>query len=309
MTMFEVAAVGLLTGLHAATWGAYKDSPFEGFDPVSFLRSIALGVAVALGLAAATDLEQGHVLLLVGVAYAVERLATEWWKSILREDDQSVYAIPMRLAVHGRTIDSATRRYGLGAGVLTGLGVACWLTPQVQATLPPLPVGVAIAVGSIGGWLTAVGGAWKDAPVEGFSGWKFLRSPGVSLGWAAVLSGFTTDWLTLTVAAAGWSVISIETYKTFLTGDRPPGKFDGKAVRFAVAEIRSACRGTQIALYAVLATACVAPLAGTAGSRPGEATALAAIGLAASMASGLVLAPPRSRAAHEPSAVRVPSLT
>jgi len=35
--------VGALTGLHAATWGAFKDSPFEGFRIRSFARSIALG--------------------------------------------------------------------------------------------------------------------------------------------------------------------------------------------------------------------------------------------------------------------------
>ena len=43
-------------------------------------------------------------------------------------------------------------------------------------------------VGGTGGWLTAVGGAWKDAPVEGFSGWKFLRSPAVATGWALLLA-------------------------------------------------------------------------------------------------------------------------
>ena len=104
-----------------------------------------------------------------------------------------------------------------------------------------------------GGWLTAVGGAWKDAPVEGFSGWKFLRSPVVATAWAVVLSRFTGDWVLLTLAAAGWSVISIETYKTFLTGGRPPGKFADKPVRFLPRAARDACRAIHVSLYGVLA--------------------------------------------------------
>jgi len=31
MTVTIAAAVGLAAGLHAATWGAFKDAPHEGF--------------------------------------------------------------------------------------------------------------------------------------------------------------------------------------------------------------------------------------------------------------------------------------
>ena len=37
----------------------------------------------------------------MGTVYAVERLDTEWWKAIVREQDQSHYTIPMRLGVRG----------------------------------------------------------------------------------------------------------------------------------------------------------------------------------------------------------------
>ena len=69
--------IGGLTGLHAATWGVYKDSPFEGFRPGSFLRSLALGVAVGLVVGAVA--EDAPLLLLVGLVYAGERLLTEGW--------------------------------------------------------------------------------------------------------------------------------------------------------------------------------------------------------------------------------------
>ena len=296
MTMLHVALVGLLTGLHAASWGAYKDSQFEGFRLPSFLRSVALGLAIAVTIALTTDLaEADTVLVFIGVCYALERLCTEWWKSILREDDQNAYAIPMRLAVHGRTIDDRFRRYAVGAAIAAGLVAACWATGGIQAALPPLPGWTALLVGSVGGWLTAVGGAWKDAPVEGFDGWKFLRSPAVAGAWSVLLVGSTTDWVTLTVAAAGWSVVSIETYKTFLTGDRPPGKFDAKPVRFAVGALREACRAAHVGLYVVLAIAMTAPPAMHSSAHSGQSIAQVAVALAAAMAGGLVLAQPRPR--------------
>lgn len=296
MTVLHVALIGLLTGLHAASWGAYKDSQFEGFRLSSFLRSVVLGPVIAVTLALTTELPQADtVLVFIGVCYALERLFTEWWKSILREDDQNAYAIPMRLAVHGKTIDDRVHRYAVGATIAVGLVAACRVTEGIQAALPPLPVWTALVVASVGGWLTAVGGAWKDAPVEGFSGSKFLRSPAVSAAWGVLLVGFTTDWVTLAVAAAGWSVVSIETYKTFLTGNRPPGKFDTKPVRFAVGKLRDACRAAHVGLYVVLAIALSEPLTVPSSAHPGQAIARVVVALAAAMAGGLVLAQPRSR--------------
>ena len=254
MNMFLLGLVGLMCGLHAATWGAFKDSPFEGFRPASFARSVVLGVLASLLVGLTTDLESTKsVLVLIGLCYALERLATEWWKSVVREDDQDAYSIPMRLALHGRPIDDRSRRYALGAAIAAGLVVTCWATRGLQSILPPLPVWGVVLIAGAGGWLTAVGGAWKDAPVEGFSGWKFLRSPAVATLWALVLCRFTGDWVLLAVAAAGWSVISIETYKTFLTGGRPPGKFADKPVRFVADEARETCRAVHVAVYGVLA--------------------------------------------------------
>ena len=287
MSIVVAVLVGVLCGTHAATWGAYKDSPFEGFKVRSFVRSVLLASVVALVLAQLADLT-GSLLLLIGVCYAGERLVTEWWKSVLREDDQSAYAIPMRLAVHGRPINERWRRYALGVAVAAGVAGAGWAASRAQAALPSAPAWAALVVAGAGGWLTAVGGAWKDAPIEGFSGWKFLRSPVVATGWGIVLSGFTHDWLTLAVAAGGWSVISIETYKTFLTGNRPPGKFDGRPIRFAVRPVREACRAAHVAVYAVLALA-LGPR--SVGSLPQALVIL--VSLAAAMTGGLVLAQPR----------------
>jgi len=311
MNALALCLVGLMCGLHAATWGGFKDSPFEGFKPVSFVRSVSLGLGTALALALATDLESTQsMIVLVGLCYALERLATEWWKSVLRDDDQSAYSIPMRLAVHGRPIDDPGRRHAIGAMIAIGILLAWWVAREIQHAVSPLPLWSLVLVAGLGGWLTAVGGAWKDAPVEGFSGWKFLRSPVVATAWAVILSRFTDDWVLLTMAAAGWSVISIETYKTFLTGGRPPGKFADKPVRFLPQAARDACKAIHVSLYGVLALSLGTGLLPTPhlaadGPTVDQLLASAAVALTAAVVAGLVLAQPAvARPARESAPVR-----
>jgi len=253
MSTTYVVMLALLTGTHAATWGAYKDSPFEGFKPVSFARTIVLAVLAAAVLATTTDLETSMApLVFVGVIYAVERLATELWKSFIREDDQDAYAIPMRIAVLGRTVDGRGPRYLMGVVIFVAVVVMAFVADALQPDNGGSLL-LLVLVGGIGGWLTAVGGAWKDAPVEGFSGWKFLRSPVVATAWTIMLLPFTQDWVSLTFAAAGLSVLSIETYKTFFTGGRPPGKFDGKPMRPGVDVQRHRCQVLHSGVYMCLA--------------------------------------------------------
>lgn len=246
--------IGLLAGWHAANWGAYKDTPYEGFHWTSYLRSVVIAgvAAVVLGRLVGID-SVPPLLVLLGMVYTVERFATEWWKSIVREQDQSVYTIPMRFGVGGRTVDRRTVRYAVGLGTLLALVLISGTGELVQRSLPPQPVLVTILVGGGGGWLTAIGGAWKDAPVEGFSGWKFLRSPVVATAWAVPLSTLTQHWVGLALSAAGFAVASIETYKTFLTGGRPPGKFAGKPVRHVASTARAGFALLHALLWAALA--------------------------------------------------------
>lgn len=239
MSVVAAGLLGLMTGLHTATWGAYKDSPFEGFKWRSFLRSVLLGAAVATAVALTTTWEDDlHPLVLVGLFYTGERLATEWWKTIVREDDQEAYTIPMRLGYRGRPVDRVGVRYAVGVAVIAGLVLACLAASAAQDLLGPVPQAVTILVGGVGGWLTACGGAWKDAPIEGFSGWKFMRSPVVATAWAVPLSFLTDDWTLLALCAGGMSVATIETYKTFFTGGRPPGKFASKPVQHRLPRLR-----------------------------------------------------------------------
>lgn len=232
--------LGGAVGIHVSTWGAYKDSPYEGYHPLRQLRTLVLAGVAALAVLTLGLGSPATLLPALGVVYTFERLATEWWKTILRNDDQSAYTIPMRLGFRGRPVDAHWLRYGVGILVVVGLVLTSAAVNALQAVLPAQPTWlVALTVGGLGGWLTAVGGAWKDAPVEGFSGWKFLRSPAVATAWAFPLSLFTSSWVALCLGAGGMAVASIETYKTFFTAGRPPGKFDGKRIRRISSELRS----------------------------------------------------------------------
>jgi hypothetical protein len=239
MTVLTAALLGLMTGLHTATWGAYKDSPFEGFRWTSYLRSVVLGCGIAVAIALTTTWEDAlHPLVLVGLFYTGERLATEWWKTIVRDDDQTAYTIPMRLGFRGLPVDNRVIRYTVGMAVVVGLVLACVAATAMQGAFPSEPRWATIFIGGVGGWLTAVGGAWKDAPIEGFSGWKFMRSPVIATAWALPLSFLTDDWAVLALCAGGFSVASIETYKTFFTGGRPPGKFATKTATHRLPRLR-----------------------------------------------------------------------
>lgn len=195
-------------------------------------------------------------MVLVGTVYAIERLATEGWKAFLREQDQTRYTIPMRLGFRGRPVDHKPLRYTVGAAITLTAVAALLGLEAIQRHIHSLPwLLVIIVVGSAGGWATAVGGAWKDAPIEGFSGWKFLRSPSIATAWAVPLSFLTEHWVALLLASGGYSVAAIETYKTFLTGGRPPGKFAGRSTRAHYPRLRRLFGYQHAALWLVVAAA------------------------------------------------------
>jgi hypothetical protein len=226
--------VGLGVGLHAATWGVFKDSPHEGFHWSRFLRSPVIGALAALALGSLLVWPAGVAggVMMFGAAYAVERFIIETWKTFFRAEDQSKYTIPMQLAVLGRPVQSATVRGALGTVYFAGgfgvLAALQWLGRHAPADAWPLLVLAA----SAGGWISAAGGAWKDAPIEGFETFKFFRSPMVALSYALLLSRLTTDLGVLMLAATGLTIATLETWKKFSRPNEPGGKFAGKPVAF-----------------------------------------------------------------------------
>lgn len=231
--------IGLLTGTvagaHIATWGMYKDSPHEGFTWARYSRGIIFGALIGVVAAPATGLDPTRadsLVVLFGVIYAAERAVEEFYKTFLREEDQSKYTIPMQFHVLGRVVQSRALRWSVATGVLVVASLLAWAVVSLQRTPWADSLIVAVGVGTLASWVSAAGGAWKDAPIEGFEVLKFFRSPGIALAYALLLVRMTDDLLLLAFAAAGYTIATIETYKTFFFPNKPRGKFSDKPVLF-----------------------------------------------------------------------------
>lgn len=226
-------AAGLAAGAHIATWGMYKDSPHEGFTWGRYCRAILLGGLIGPVVVVVAPLElpsSAGLVVLFGTIYAAERAAEELYKTFLREEDQSKYTIPMQFHVGGRVVESRSVRWSVAAGMLVVVGLLAWGVVVLDRTPYAESLLVAAGVGTVASWVSAVGGAWKDAPIEGFETLKFFRSPGIALLYVLVLVTLTDSLLLIAIAAAGYTVATIETYKTFFFPSRPRGKFSDKPV-------------------------------------------------------------------------------
>jgi hypothetical protein len=235
MTIAIAIAIGALAGLHTSTWGMYKDAPHEGFTWPKYFRSTLVGAALG-GITQSIihhDLSTpGGRFVYWGLIYCLERAATEFWKYFIREEDQSKYFIPMQFGIMGKPMKDARKRISIGilvAIACLGVFLAIRALEDRFGTSWPRWLTV-LTVGSFFGWISAFGGAWKDAPVEGFETFKFFRSPAVAATWAFIVSLFTSSWPIIAIAAEGFTVASIETYKTFFFPNKPRGKFAGKPI-------------------------------------------------------------------------------
>jgi hypothetical protein len=230
------AALGAAAGTHTATWGMYKDSIHEGFFWPRYFRSPIAGAVMALiaYAIAQPDLSTaGSRVSFFGVAYVLERGLIELWKTFLRNEDQSKYFIPMQFAVFGKVVHSQARRLVIGA-IMTAAVCGTFLIIHYSAPKLPLagsPVTVFL-IATISGWISAFLGAWKDAPVEGFQPLKFVRSPLWAGFWGLLLAHFNMSILVVMMAGLGFTIFTLETYKTFFFPSKPRGKFAGKPILF-----------------------------------------------------------------------------
>src|SRR5687768_4459266 len=249
--------VGALSGTHTAIWGMYKDSIHEGFTARRFARSVIVGavVAAAIQMTLALPLPAASgIIVLFGLAYAAERGIVEVWKTFVREEDQSKYTIPMQFSVRGVPVRARHVRLAAGAAYVAVVGLC--LTVVAGADAGPLGkptvFGSALA-GLVVGGIIAVGGAWKDAPSEGFDTLKFFRSPCLTVVFALLLSFITDSYLQIAVAAIGYERAAAETYKTFFFPSKPRGKFAGKPVLFPqMLERRRYFVPAYVAIWAVV---------------------------------------------------------
>ena len=234
IALLLAAFVGALAGTHAAIWGMYKDALHEGFVRSRFVRSIVVGAFAGALVQAALRFAipaPSALLLLFGAAYAVERGAVELWKTFVRVEDQSKYFIPMAFSVNGVPVTGRWHRLAAGLVYASAIAGALLLLARLgHGVARPLDVARTALAGLVVGLLVALGGAWKDAPKEGFEPLKFLRSPGMAAIIALMLGRFADSYPVVAVAAIGFERALVETWKKFGRPRQPPGKFAGKPV-------------------------------------------------------------------------------
>ena len=229
-------AVGVLSGMDAAIWGMYKDASHEGFTAARFARSIVVGatasvaIQITLGLALP---RAGAIVVLFGLAYAAERAIVEVWKTFIRVEDQSKYFIPMQFSIRGVPVASRTARLGAGSIYVAIVALCAFAVSRLDHLATARPTLIVLGLLGLGaGMIIAVGGAWKDAPKEGFDIVKFFRSPCMTTAFALWLGLLTDSYLQAAVAAIGYERATVEMYKTFFFPSRPRGKFAGKPVLY-----------------------------------------------------------------------------
>lgn len=236
MNLLIALVVGVAAGTHTSTWGMYKDAIYEGFTYRKYFRSIVLAGFIAVVTEWITQLDltrAANLVVLYGVTYVIERAMLEFYKTFLREEDQSKYFIPMQFHVQGKIVQSRAKRWIWGATYAVGVAVVvAGLNYMQQANLKIPGIVIVCIIGSFGGWISAFGGAWKDAPIEGFEIFKFFRSPLIALSYALLLACFTKNYIFIAMGALGYTIGTIETYKTFFFPNKPRGKFAGKSIQF-----------------------------------------------------------------------------
>lgn len=228
--MLCAVAVGLIvTG-----WQGFKDTPWEGFSWNKFPRSFIASTLIAILLYFAQIKEMlviGNYGVILLVILSVERLIGDIYKGFVRSGSHAEYTELFRRL--NLRFDSKTTRAVCGAIVLLAYGaLALFVLRPLAEWLLQLPeTTAALLVGTLGGSLSAIGGAVKDAQFEGFKPIKFIRSPFVGAIGGLILINFTQQPLVLVVASVGFERIVVEFYKTFLRRS-VRGIFENKKPRF-----------------------------------------------------------------------------
>jgi len=115
-------------GLLTACWGAYKDTPYEGFSLISFLRSI---IVTVLYFWIIQYLVNEHSIFMMLAAVASERFTQEIWKAFFRSKQRSeIYIIPQEFHIFGKVYTNYPVKLGIGTlGLLGFLMIFYYLIP------------------------------------------------------------------------------------------------------------------------------------------------------------------------------------
>ena len=220
-------AVVVASGLYTSLWGAFKDSPYEGWKAKTFPRSVYFHLAIFAALWLLPPLQARVQALslfqLFFLVMGLERFLAEIYKGFFRTEDQAKYFVPSRITLFGRHVSSDLARYSVGTAIVALVFAVVW----IDVTVERYPWFLLTAYGT--GLLVSLGGAYKDAPFEGFKPLKFQRS-GVVLACLSPLFYFANDAAApvslgfLIYMNGGLERFAVEYYKTYIQRNMS-GKF------------------------------------------------------------------------------------
>lgn len=219
-----LSLIGILAGLHVACYGAYRDSPYETFKIIRFLREITIAFVSAICISLFTDIRSINPAILFLSFLACSRIFTETYKQFIRNEPQTIYKIPSMVHILRSVPTSTVKRFCLGSVafsvfiliILFGLTIYHFLPRQIGGMF----------LGFISGMVTGVGGAYKDGFFEGFDKRKFFRSPLIGILSGFLLSYITDESFFLLLATWGMERMISEFHKGFIKSKYVPGKFN-----------------------------------------------------------------------------------
>ncbi|MCB0271897.1 MAG: hypothetical protein KDD46_02655 [Bdellovibrionales bacterium] len=166
--------IAFVSGTYTSLWGAFKDSPYETFKPKTFPRSILFSLIIYVLLMEVLGQSLRVQLLsyvqLFFLVMGIERFISEIYKGFFRIEDQSKYFIPSRITFFGKHVRSNFLRYVVGVLIVAGIFALTFVSYPMQKFWE------FCLVAYVTGLSVAFGGAYKDAPFEGFQALKFQRS-------------------------------------------------------------------------------------------------------------------------------------
>ena len=169
------------------------------------------------------SLRQLGMFQLFFLTMGIERFLAELYKGFFRTEDQSKYFVPSRITFFGRYVPSDLMRYAVGSVLV----IIVFCTTRIDVAVESFLVFAVVAYAT--GLLVSLGGAYKDAPFEGFKPAKFQRS-GVVLALLSPLFYFIDDPGApvplgfLIYMNGGLERFTVEYYKTYIQRNMS-GKF------------------------------------------------------------------------------------
>jgi hypothetical protein len=223
MAFLIAPVLGFAAGLHAASYGAYKDSPHESFLWRRFVRELVFACGITLALDGFHVWHGQSLFIIYLSAFALSRIATEFWKLFVRVEPQQDYRIPTQIHWFTGVVHNPLIRLALGFGFLASIYGIYRLGAILPAAWPAPLRGVVIGL-SIGA-CEAIAGAYKDGSIEGFYWHKFAKSPVFGALGGLIASGHTDAPAFLLLGAIGSMRMFLELLFKIVVPNYAPGKF------------------------------------------------------------------------------------